>query len=71
MKWAVDMRNSNCTEHHSALLQTDDIYSAVQSMKETEGGAEKFNTEIWAIRNEAPLSFGKMTFEEFVNAWCV
>ena len=33
MKWAVEIWGSNRTEHKAAILQTDDIYSAIKSIK--------------------------------------
>ena len=33
MKWAVEIWSVNRTEHKAAILQTDDIYSAIKSIK--------------------------------------
>jgi len=72
MKWAVEIWNASRTEHKAAVLQTDDIYSAVRSIKnEFFPETNKCSVEIWAIRSAAPLNLKGMDFHSFIERWKV
>ena len=72
MKWAVEIWSVNRTEHKAAILQTDDIYSAIKSIKnEFFPEPNKCSVEVWAIKNEAPLCLKDMDFHSFIEKWRV
>ena len=72
MKWAVEIWNASRTEHKAAILQTDDIYGAVRSIKnEFFPETNKCSVEIWAIRSAAPLSLKDTDFRSFIEKWHV
>lgn len=72
MKWAVEIWNASRTEHKAAVLQTDDIYSAVRSIKnEFFPETNKCSVEIWAIKSAAPLCLKDMDFRSFIEKWHV
>lgn len=72
MKWAVEIWSANRTEHKAAILQTDDIYSAIKSIKnEFFPEPNKCSVEIWAIKNTAPLCLKDTDFHSFIEKWRV
>nr|DAG71492.1 MAG TPA: hypothetical protein [Caudoviricetes sp.] len=72
MKWAVEIWNASRTEHKAAVLQTDDIYSAVRSIKnEFFPETNKCSVEIWAIKSAAPLCLKDTDFRSFIERWKV
>lgn len=72
MKWAVEIWSANRTEHKAAILQTDDIYSAIKSIKnEFFPEPNKCSVEIWAIKNTAPLYLKDADFHSFIEKWRV
>ena len=72
MKFAVEIWSVNRTEHRSAMLQTDDIYSAIKSIKnEFFPEPNKCSVEIWAIKSAAPLCLKDTDFHSFIEKWRV
>ena len=72
MKWAVEIWSVNRTEHKAAILQTDDIYSAIKSIKnEFFPEPNKCSVEIWAIKSAAPLCLEDTDFHSFIEKWRV
>lgn len=72
MKWAVEIWSANRTEHKMVVLQTDDIYSAIKSIKnEFFPEPNKCSVEVWAIKNAAPLCLKDADFHSFIEKWRV
>lgn len=72
MKWAVEIWSANRTEHKAAILQTDDIYSAIKSIKnEFFPEPNKCSVEVWAIKSAAPLCLKDVDFHSFIEKWRV
>ena len=72
MKWAVEIWSVNRTEHKAAILQTDDIYSAIKSIKnEFFPEPNKCSVEVWAINSAAPLCLKDTDFHSFIEKWRV
>lgn len=72
MKWAVEIWSANRTEHKAAILQTDDIYSAIKSIKnEFFPEPNKCSVEVWAIKSTAPLCLKDTDFHSFIEKWRV
>ena len=72
MKWAVEIWSVNRTEHKAAILQTDDIYSAIKSIKnEFFPEPNKCSVEVWAIKSAAPLCLKDTDFHTIIKKWRV
>ena len=72
MQWAVEIWSVNRTEHKAAILQTDDIYSAIKSIKnEFFPEPNKCSVEVWAIKSAAPLCLKDTDFHSFIEKWRV
>ena len=72
MKWAVEIWSVNRTEHKAAILQTDDICSAIKSIKnEFFPEPNKCSVEVWAIKSAATLCLKDTDFHSFIEKWRV